>query len=135
MDKKATFMIILYIVILIMMFTYTGMLIYKGETVNKNLCYAFYGFSIIISLLCILSLVKSDSKSKMIKYGMGISTIMMFTLLIISVVLSKPKAERTFEIISYVNIALVFLLNIYATVMVVSPPAVQPVFDTVASTA
>lgn len=129
MDKKATFMIILYVVILIMMFTYAGMLIYKGDTQNKNLYYAFFGFSILISLLCILSLVKSDSKSKMIRYGMGISTILMFSLLIVSVVLSKPKADKTFEIITYVNIALAFIINMYATAMVISPPSVQPIFE------
>ena len=130
MDKNSIFMIILYIVILIMMFTYTGMLIYRGEAENKNLYYAFFGFSILISLLCVLSLAKSDSKSKMIKYGMGISTIIMFALILLGVILSKPKTEKYFEIITYINIALVFIINLYATMMVIKPPAVQPVFDT-----
>ena len=130
MDKKGIFMVILYTVLLIFMYTFAGMLIYKGEASNKSLYYAFYGFSILISLLCILSLVKSDSKSKFIRYGMGISTLIMFGLLIVSVILSKPKVEKSFEIISYVSIALVFIANIYATTMVISPPSIQPIFET-----
>jgi hypothetical protein len=130
MDKKAIFMVILYTVLLIMMYTFAGILIYKGDAMNKSLYYAFYGFSILISLLCILSLVKSDSKSKFIRFGMGISTIIMFALLLVSVILSKAKVDKSFEIISYVNMALVFLANIYATALVISPPPVQPIFDT-----
>lgn len=130
MDKKSIFMVVLYVVILIMMFIFAGMLIYRGEAENKNLYYAFYSFSILISLLCILSLIKSDSKSKMVKFGMGLSTLLMFSLLLISIILSKPKADKSFEIISYINIALVFIINTYATAMVISPPSVQPIFET-----
>jgi membrane protease YdiL (CAAX protease family) len=133
MDNKTIFMVVLYVVLLIMMFTYAGILIQKGEADNKNLYYAFFGFSIVISFLCILALTKSDSKSKMVKYGMGISTLLMFGLLIVAVILSKPQADKTFEIISYINIALVFIANMYAAAVVISPPTSQPIYESGAS--
>lgn len=125
LDKKGIFMVILYVVLLIMMYIFSGILILNGEAQNKSLYYSFFGFSILISILCVMSLIKSDSKSKMIRYGMGISTILMFTLLIISVILSKPKSDKTLEIVGYVNIGLVLLANLYATAMVISPAQQQ----------
>jgi hypothetical protein len=129
MDKKTIFMTILYIVILVMMFIHIGILIYRGKSPDKNIAYAFFGFSILISLLCILSLIKSDSKSKLIKLGMGVSTFLMFGFLIASVVLSKPDSEYYFQMLTYSNMILLFIVNVYATIMVIGTPAIEPTFD------
>jgi hypothetical protein len=129
MDKKVIFMTIIYVILLIMMYIYSAMMIYDGTSTDKNLSYAFFGFSIIISIMCVISIIKSDSKSPLVKISMGISTFLMFILLISSLVIAKPKSEKYLQIIAYSNISVLFLVNIYATIMLIGKPVIQALFD------
>lgn len=130
MDKKIIFMTLLYIVLLIMMFVYVSLIIYQGEREEKMLSYTYFGFAIIVSIVCIISIIKAESKSEIVKYAMGISSILMFILLIASILISKPNSEKSLQIITYVNMALIFVINSYASVMLIGKPVIQPVFDT-----
>ncbi len=129
-DKKVIFMTILYIVLLVMMFIYSAIIIYQGEREDKSMSFSFFGFAILISLLCIISIVKAESKSSLVKVSMGLSTLLLFAFLISSIVLSKPDSDKKLQYITYINMGIMFIVNLYATVMLIGKPVVQPIFDT-----
>ncbi len=129
-DKKVIFMTILYIVLLVMMFIYSAIIIYQGEREDKSMSFSFFGFAILISLLCIVSIVKAESKSSLVKVSMGLSTLLLFAFLISSIVLSKPDSDKKLQYITYINMGIMFIVNLYATVMLIGKPVVQPIFDT-----
>ncbi len=130
MDKKIIFMTLLYIVLLVMMFIYIGMLIFQGDKEDKSVSYSFFGFAILISILCVMSVIKCESKSELVKFAMGISTVLMFALLVASIILSKPNSDKTLQLTTYANMALIFVINLYASVMLIGKPVIQPVFET-----
>ncbi len=132
-DKKVVFMTILYIVLLVMMFLYSAIIIYQGEKDDKSISYSFFGFSIIISLICVICIVKSESKSGLVKVSMGIATVLLFAFLVSSIILSKPNSDKIIQYITYANMGVLFIVNLYATVMLIGKPVVQPIFDTSAA--
>jgi uncharacterized membrane protein YcgQ (UPF0703/DUF1980 family) len=113
-----------------MMFVYIGIIIYQGERQDKMLSYTYFGFAFLVSILCVISLIKAESKSEIVKYAMGISSILMFALLLAGIVISKPNSDKVLQIITYSNMALVFIINAYAAIMLIGKPVIQPVFDT-----
>lgn len=130
MDKKIIFMTLLYIVLLIMMFVYVGIIIYQGQRDDKMLSYTYFGFAVLVSIICIISVIKAESKSEIVKFAMGISSVLMFALLLAGLLISKPNSDKPMQIITYSNMALVFIINAYAAVMLIGKPTIQPVFDT-----
>ena len=130
MDKKIIFMTLLYIVLLIMMFVYIGIIIYQGQRDDKMLSYTYFGFAVLVSIICIISVIKAESKSEIVKFAMGISSVLMFALLLAGLLISKPNSDKPMQIITYSNMALVFIINAYAAVMLIGKPTIQPVFDT-----
>ena len=130
MDKKIIFMTLLYIVLLIMMFLYIGIIIYQGQREEKMLSYTYFGFAIIVSIVCIIAVVKTESKSEIVKYSMGLGSILMFGLLVAGILISKPNSEIPIQVITYCNMTLIFIINAYAAMMLIGKPIIQPIFDT-----
>lgn len=120
--KKSIFIVVLYVILLIMMYTYSGLLINNGDGENKSLYYSFFGFSIITSIVCIVEIGKNDSSSEWIKPSMGLATLFMFSFLLFSVIVSKPNSEKSFEILTYINIGLVFIVNISSILFLLNRP-------------
>jgi hypothetical protein len=117
MDKKTIFMTILYVVLLATMFAYIGIIINLGTAQDKVLSWAFYGFSIIVSIVCVFSIIRNEGKN-IVRIGMGGSTLIMFTLIMASIILSKPDnapdCART-HVTTYAHVFLMFLINGIAT--------------------
>lgn len=117
MDKKTIFMTIIYVVLLATMFAYIGIIIKLGTANDKVLAWAFYGFSIIVSIVCIFSIIRNDGKN-IVRIGMGGSTLIMFTLIAASIILSKPDSNPECarnNLTTYAHIFLMFLINGIAT--------------------
>jgi hypothetical protein len=117
MDKKTIFMTIIYVVLLVTMFAYIGIIIKLGTAQDKVLAWAFYGFSIIVSIVCIFSIIRNEGRN-IVRIGMGGSTLIMFTLIVASIVLSKPDTTTDCarsRLTTYAHIVLMFLINGIAT--------------------
>ena len=129
MDKKILFLTLLYILLLLMMFIYIALLLAQGTGTNKVSSWSFFGFAVIISSLCIVAVIKNESKSPLVKVGMGVATIIMFISLILSLVFAQPNSDKLNQIITYTNMSVVFLINMYAAFMLLGKPVIQPIFD------
>ena len=106
------FMAIMYIVQLVMMFILLGLSISTGTgtDTNKQLAWAFYGFAIVTSMVCVASVIRSGHK-RLVYWGMSVATVIMFALIGASIAISKPEQNFKMSIITYTSIATVFILN------------------------
>lgn len=111
--NKALFIIILYLLLLVFMFLLVGMTLGTG-TEQTQLTWAFYGFSIVTSIVSIFAVMKSYKSKTLGTWGMGISSVLIFGLLIAALTISKPKQSIDYLILTYIAISIVFLANLSA---------------------
>lgn len=131
MDKKTIFMTIIYVVLLATMFGYIGIIIKLGTAYDKVLAWAFYGFSIIVSIVCIFSIIRNEGKN-IVRIGMGGSTLIMFTLIVASIILSKPDITNECarnHLTTYIHIILMFIINGIATFFLIGTDDLLPIFQ------
>ncbi len=115
LDKKVIFMYILYVTLLIIMFTMVGLVVDTGSG-DKKYAYTFMVISLALSLVCLFTIYKkSDKKSQTSRYVTVLSTLLMLGLLIGSLLISKPSIPQKVQVGTYVTITLVVLLNFWAT--------------------
>jgi hypothetical protein len=122
-DKKTIFMTIIYVVLLVTMFAYIGIIIKLGTASDKVLAWAFYGFSIIVSIVCVFSIIRNEGKN-IVRIGMGGSTLIMFILIAASIILSKPDITTNCannHLTTYAYIVLMFIINGIATFFLIGP--------------
>jgi hypothetical protein len=111
--NKSLFIIILYLLLLVFMFILVGMTLGTG-TEQKQLTWAFYGFSIVTSIVSVFAIMKSYKSKTLGTWGMGLSSVIMFGLLLTSLIISKPSQSKDYLILSFITVSLVFLANLSA---------------------
>ena len=92
MNYRDIFLTLTYIILLIIMFSFIAIIISSGDGDSIKLSWAFFGFSIITSVICVTSILRSGRK-KLVYWGMSSATILMTIMLITSIILAKPKAS------------------------------------------
>jgi peptidoglycan/LPS O-acetylase OafA/YrhL len=110
--KQTVFMLAIYVVLIIIMYSLVGINIQSGSD-DKKIPWILYGFSFIGAMGCFFALKKFDGgvkhKIRIIAYS-----IFLFALVTAAFVLSKPTETENFKIFTYVSIALVFIINLIA---------------------
>ena len=85
MNYRDIFLTLVYVILLIIMFSFIAIILSSGNGgENMKLSWAFYGFAMITSIICVLSILRSGRK-RLIYWGMSTATILMTILLIISI--------------------------------------------------
>ena len=111
MNYRDIFLTLVYVILLIIMFSFIGIIISSGDGGdNMKLSWAFYGFAMITSIVCILSILRSGRK-RLVFWGMSTATILMTILLITSIILSKPTESVKNHIMAYITLLLVVIIN------------------------
>ena len=109
MNYRDIFLTIVYVILLIIMFSFIALIISSGEG-DKKLSWAFYGFAMITSVICILSILRSGRK-RLVYWGMSVATILMTIFLITSIILSKPTESTKVQVVAYVMLLLIVAIN------------------------
>ena len=116
-NKQTVFMLAIYVVILIIMYSLVGINIQSGSD-DKKIPWLLYGFSFIGALGCFFALKKFTGgfkhKVRIIAYG-----IFLFALVTAALVLSKPTETDNFKIFTYCAIAIVFVINMIAGIYLI----------------
>jgi hypothetical protein len=114
--KQTVFMLIIYIVLLIIMFSFVGISIQSGEAdgMTKKLAWVLYGCSLVSAIVCVVSLRKFDGKFKH-KRNMFIAALSLFATITAALVISKPTENINFKAITYADIVIVLIVNLIAT--------------------
>ena len=109
MNYRDIFLTLVYVILLIIMFSFIALILSSGEGEMK-LSWAFYGFAIVTSVICILSILRSGRK-KLVYWGMSSATIIMTILLVTSLILAKPTESVKIQIIAYMMLVLIVAIN------------------------
>jgi len=109
MNYRDIFLTLVYVILLIIMFSFIAIILSSGVG-DMKLSWAFYGFAMITSIICILSIFRSGRK-RLVYWGMSAATILMTALLITSIILSKPTESAKMQIIAYITLLLVIIIN------------------------
>jgi hypothetical protein len=109
MNYRDIFLTLVYVILLIIMFSFIALIISSGEG-DMQLSWAFYGFAIITSVICILSILRSGRK-RLVYWGMTAATIIMTILLVSAIILSKPTESFKTQAIAYAMILLIVCIN------------------------
>jgi len=91
------------------MFSFIAIILSSGVG-DMKLSWAFYGFAMITSIICILSILRSGRK-RLVYWGMSVATILMTILLVTSIILSKPTESSKMQIIAYITLLFVVIIN------------------------
>jgi hypothetical protein len=119
-SKQTVFMLAIYVVLLIIMYSLVGINIQSGSESDKKIPWLLYGFSFIGAMGCFFALKKFNSipafkhKVRIMVYG-----IFLFALVTAALVLSKPTETENFKIFTYCSIAIVFIINLIAGIYLI----------------
>jgi CDP-diglyceride synthetase len=115
--KQTVFMLAIYVVLLIIMYSLVGINIQSG-TEDKKIPWLLYGFSFIGAMGCFFAMKKFEGgfkhKVRIMAYG-----IFLFALVTAALVLSKPTETENFKIFTYCSIAIVFIINLIAGIYLI----------------
>jgi hypothetical protein len=116
--KQTVFMLAIYVVLLIIMYSLVGINIQSGSASDKKIPWLLYGFSFIGAMGCFFALKKFDGflkhKIRIMAYG-----IFLFALVTAALILSKPTETENFKIFTYCSIAIVFVINMIAGIYLI----------------
>ena len=116
--KQTIFMLIIYLVLIIIMYSLVGINIQSGSEKDKRIPWILYGFSFIGAIGCFFALKKFTGGFKH-KVRMLVYAIFLFALVTAGIVLSKPTETENFKIFTYSSVALVFLINLIAGIYLI----------------
>lgn len=116
--KQTVFMLTLYVVLIIIMYSLVGININSGSEKDKKIPWLLYSFSFIGALGCFFALKKFNGgfkhKLRIIAYS-----IFLFAVVTAALILSKPTETDNFKIFTYFSIALVFVINLIAGIYLI----------------
>ncbi len=116
--KQTVFMLAIYVVLLIIMYSLVGINIQSGSDSDKKIPWLLYGFSFIGAMGCFFALKKFTGgfkhKVRIMSYG-----IFLFALVTAALVLSKPTETENFKLFTYCSIAIVFIINLIAGIYLI----------------
>ena len=116
--KQTVFMLALYVVVIIIMYSLVGINIQSGSEKDKKIPWLLYSFSFIGALGCFFALKKFSGGLKH-KLRIIIYSIFLFALVTAALILSKPTETDNFKIFTYCSIALVFVINLIAGIYLI----------------
>jgi hypothetical protein len=109
MNYRDIFLTLVYVILLIIMFSYIALILSSGVG-DMKLSWAFYGFAMVTSIICVLSVLRSGRKN-LVYWGMSSATVIMTILLVASIILSKPTESAKIQVIAYVMLILIVAIN------------------------
>jgi len=116
--KQTVFMLTIYVVLIIIMYSLVGINIQSGSEKDKKIPWLLYGFSFIGAMGCFFALKKFyggfKHKVRIITYS-----IFLFALVTAALILAKPTETDNFKIFTYCSIALVFVINLIAGIYLI----------------
>jgi hypothetical protein len=116
--KQTVFMLAIYVVLLIIMYSLVGINIQSGSESDKKIPWLLYGFSFMGAMGCFFALKKFTGgfkhKIRIMAYGA-----FLFALVTAALVLSKPTETENFKIFTYCSIAIVFIINLIAGIYLI----------------
>jgi hypothetical protein len=112
MSKRTMFLHLLYIVILAVIFSISGLMIDSGSG-DRKYAFTFLTISVALGIICLLTLHR-NTKSRTARFSMTSAALLMTGLLIGGIIISKPSFPKKIEILNYVLISVLTVLNLGA---------------------
>ncbi len=117
-SKQTVFMLAIYIVILIIMYSLVGINIQSGSVKDKTVPWLLYAFSFIGAIGTFFALKKFAGGFKH-KVRMLVHGVFLFALVTAALILSKPTETDNFKVFTYCSIAMVFIINMVAGIYLI----------------